>query len=104
MRQAGADRVAEECAGQSHRLYPKPVAEIAPLFRIRGSRAVEQPGGKLDAAGGAGTQELAARRQRKSRTEGRRDSLDRGILPQNGCAVERLPVGCAAWPRPAQAV
>jgi len=41
MRQAGGDRVAEECAGQSHRLYAKPVAEIAPVFRLRGSRAIQ---------------------------------------------------------------
>src|SRR5215831_12019439 len=96
MHQAGADRAAEEHAGSSGPLHPEHVAETAALFRLCGSGVVEQLGRKLDAAGGVGAKELAARGKRKSRAKGRCDSLDRGILPTAEGASEGLPIGCAA--------
>src|SRR6267142_6883837 len=50
---------------------------------------------ELDAPGNAGPQELAARRQRESRTQGRGDHFDCRILPQVGCAGEGLYAGSA---------
>ena len=54
---------AQECIGQSGCLHAQPMAEAGALSGVRRSGAVQQPGGELDAAGGAGAQELAARGQ-----------------------------------------
>ena len=48
------DCVAEKCHGQSGQLHTEHVAEAAPVFRLRGSGTVQQPGRKFDATGGAG--------------------------------------------------
>ena len=70
------DEIREACLTLSRQALPKSalgkaaaytlnhVAEAAALFRLRRSRAVQQPGGELDAAGSAGPQELAACGQR----------------------------------------
>ena len=63
----------QERAGPGRDVHLKYVAETAPLFRLRRSGAVQQPGGELHASGRAGPQELAARGQRQVRAEGRRD-------------------------------
>ena len=47
------DGAAEKRAGPSGDLHLKYVAEAAALFRLRRSRAVQQPGGELDAPGRA---------------------------------------------------
>src|SRR5262249_45310070 len=78
------------------RLYAQPVAEAAPLFRLCGSGVVEQLSRKLDAPGGVGAQELAACRQRQSRTESGNHYFHRRILPPVGCAGEGVSAGCPA--------
>ena len=83
--------VAEKRAGASGGLHLKYVGEAAAVFRLRGSGVVQQPGGELDASGGAGTKELAARGQRAGRPESGGDSFGGGILPQAGRAGEGLP-------------
>ena len=68
---------AEKRVGPSGDLHLKYVAEVAPLFRLRRSRAIQQPGRELHAPGRAGPQELAARGEPTVRTKGGSDSLGR---------------------------
>ena len=91
--EAASATAAEKRAGPGRELHLKYVAETAALFRLRRSGAVQQPGGELHAAGGAGPQELAARGQRAVRTEGRGDSLGGRILPPAGGAREGVSAG-----------
>ena len=73
------DEIRQACLGCRAQALPKSAlgkaaaytlnmwAEAAAVFRLRGSGVVQQSGGELDAAGSAGTQELAARGQRAGR-------------------------------------
>ena len=88
VREAALATAAEKRVGRSGELHLKYVAETAAVFRSRRGRVVQQCGGELDAAGRAGTQELAARGQREVRTQGRGDSLGGGILPPAACPVK----------------
>ena len=79
---------AQECIGQGGGVHAQPMAEAGALSGARGSRAVQQPGGELDAAGGVRAQELAARGQREGGTESGGDSLRGGIVPPDRRAGE----------------
>src|SRR4030095_14075010 len=68
----------------------------AALLRSCRSRTVQQRGGELHAAGGAGPEELAARRQRKGWAQGRGDPFGGGVLPQAWPSGERLSDGGTA--------
>jgi hypothetical protein len=83
--------VAEERSGASGGLHLKYVDETAPLFRLRRSGVIQQPGGELHAAGGAGKKELAARGQRAGGSESCGHSFGCGILPPVRRASEGLP-------------
>src|SRR6267142_6997367 len=87
---AGKTGVTEKRAGPGGSVHIKYVDQTAPVFRLRRSRVVQQPGGELNASDSGGPQELAARRQPSSRSESRGDSLRRGILPQAANACEGL--------------
>src|SRR5205823_2916871 len=88
---AGYGGVAQERSGAGGDVHIKYVGEAAALFRLRGSGTIQQPGGELDAAGGVGTQELAARRQRAGRSQSGRDSFCGGILQASGRAHQEIP-------------
>jgi len=88
--------LAEERAGASGSLHLKYVGEAAAMFRLPGSGVVQQSGRELDASGGAGTKELAARGQRAGGPQSGGDSLCGGILPPAGSAGAGLPLQCPA--------
>src|SRR5580765_6964100 len=64
------------------------MAEAGALSGVRGSRAVQQPGGELHAAGRTGAEELASRGQREGGTKSGGDPLCGGIMPPNRCTGE----------------
>ena len=83
-----------QAVGYTLNMWPK----LRRVFRLRRSGAVEQPGGELDAAGGAGPQELAARRQRQGRAEGGGDPVGGGILSSAARARQGISAPCSARP------
>src|SRR5258707_1608885 len=89
MPRAVARVVAEERSGASSGLRLKYVDEAAPVLRLRRSGVIQQPGGELDAASGAGKKELAARGQRAGGSGRFRHSFCFGILP----TLKRAPEG-----------
>lgn len=74
----------EKRRGTSGGVHLKYVGEAAAVFRLCGSGAVQQFGGELDAPGGAGKKELAARRWCAGRAQSGGHPFVGGILPPTG--------------------
>jgi len=104
VRSPAENDAAEKRAGPSGDLYRKYVAEVAPLFRLRRSRAIQQLGRELHAPSRVGPQELAARGEPTVRTKGGRDSLGRRILSTARPPCQKLSTGRTAWHGPPQSV
>jgi hypothetical protein len=88
--EAALATAAEKRVGRGRELHHKYVDEAASLFRSQRSRAIQQRGGELHAAVGAGQKELAACGQREVGSQSRRYFIGAGVLPQTRHSRQRL--------------